>query len=289
MKRETPNEADPDGAHLRYVETRHGIGLGALVRPGGRSPSFLFVHGLASNARLWDGVATRLAAAGFPSVAIDQRGHGLSQQVGDGFDFDTLTGDLADAIEAADLGPVVAVGQSWGGNVVVELAARFPHQVAAVAVIDGGFLRLADDFPKWESAREALAPPVTNGVRLEDMRRGMAARLEGFDAAAIEAQLANFRLTDAGTVQARLQRRNHFAILEQLWAHNPDAVASRIDAPVLVMAVDGGSPNKQARVAEFAAAAGATVLWMEGHHDIHAQQPGRVAESLIGWTATVLP
>ena len=43
---------------------------------------------------------------------------------------------------------MVAVGQSWGGNVVVELAARFPHQVAAVAVIDGGFLRLADDFPR---------------------------------------------------------------------------------------------------------------------------------------------
>ncbi len=289
MKRATPNAATPDGAQLRYVDTRDGIGLGALIRPGDRSPSFLFVHGLASNARLWDGVASRLAADGFPSVAIDQRGHGLSQQVAGGFDFDTLAGDLVDVIEAADIGPVVAVGQSWGGNVVVELAARRPDRVSAVALIDGGFLRLADDFPTWETARQALAPPAINGVPLEDMRRAMQARLEGFDGVAIEGQLANFRVTEAGTVQARLQRENHFAILEQLWAHDPDAAAATISSPILAIAVDGGSPNKQVRVTEFAAAARATVLWMEGHHDLHAQQPDRVADALTNWIAEVLP
>ena len=57
----------------------------------------LLVHGLASNARLWDGVASRLAADGHPVAAVDQRGHGQSDKPDGGYDFATLTEDwLAD-------------------------------------------------------------------------------------------------------------------------------------------------------------------------------------------------
>ena len=276
-------------ALLSNIETRSGTQLSVRTRHGEQQPAFLFVHGLASNARLWDGVADRLAEAGIPSIAVDQRGHGLSQQVDSGYDFVTLAQDLVDVVQKADRGPVIAVGQSWGANVVVELAARYPRHVAGVGLIDGGFLRLADDFPTWEAARKALAPPILNGVRLEDMRHGMRSRLEDFDEAAIEAQLANFAVTDAGTVRARLKRHNHFAILEHLWAHDPDAAARTVAAPILVIAVDSGSSTKAVRVDEFAAAGDAEVRWMEGHHDIHAQQPDLVAATLTDWAAEVLP
>ena len=87
------------------------------------------MHGLASNARLWDGVATRLAAAGHPVAAVDQRGHGQSDKPDDGYDFATLTEDLAailaDLDWQGDRTPLVA-GQSWGANVVLELAVRQP-------------------------------------------------------------------------------------------------------------------------------------------------------------------
>ncbi len=36
--------------------------------------------------------------------------------------------------------PVVA-GQSWGGNVVLELAARRPELVRGIVCVDGGWLR----------------------------------------------------------------------------------------------------------------------------------------------------
>ncbi len=45
-----------------------------------RERSYILVHGLSSNARTWDQVAARLAAAGHQVVAIDQRGHGLSEK-----------------------------------------------------------------------------------------------------------------------------------------------------------------------------------------------------------------
>ena len=57
----------------------------ALRRADGDRRPFLLVHGLSSNARLWDGVGRRLAAAGHQVVAVDQRGHGRSEQVADGY------------------------------------------------------------------------------------------------------------------------------------------------------------------------------------------------------------
>ena len=117
----------------------------------------------------------------------------------------------------------------------------------------------------------------------------MAARLVGFSPDAIEAQLANFEEDERGTIHARLRRHNHFAILEQLWNHNPDIAAAQVKAPMLTIDVEGGSPQKPTRVAEFAAASGTTVHWMSGHHDVHAQQPAAVAQLLLDWTKQVLP
>jgi pimeloyl-ACP methyl ester carboxylesterase len=95
-----------------------------------------------------DDVATAVAAFGHDSVAVDQRGQGLSSQVDDGFDFATLAADL-DAVIDATLGrPVIAVGQSWGANVVLELAAQYPNSV--LALVDGGFARFSEAFPSWE-------------------------------------------------------------------------------------------------------------------------------------------
>lgn len=92
--------------------------------PGARS--FLLVHGLASNAQLWGGMSAELAARGHRVVAVDQRGHGLSSKVDDGFDFATLTDDLVAVADAMDLERPVVVGQSWGANVALELAVRHP-------------------------------------------------------------------------------------------------------------------------------------------------------------------
>ena len=41
-------------------------------------PKFVLIHGLASNARMWDGVGAALAERGYASIAVDLRGHGRS-------------------------------------------------------------------------------------------------------------------------------------------------------------------------------------------------------------------
>ncbi len=270
---------------VRDVRLRARDGTGLATRWWGAEARFLLVHGLASNARLWDGVGAELAARGTGAVAVDQRGHGRSDKPGVGFDFATLAEDLATVV--GDHGPVVAAGQSWGGNVVLELAARHPELVRGVVCVDGGFIRLADAFPTEDAMLVALSPPRFDGLDRATLEAGLRARLAGWPESAVHGQLANFTFGDDGSVRAHLSRDDHHTILGHLWRHDPDALADRVSVPILVLAVPGGQlSDKEARVAAFAAShPRAEVRWVEGEHDIHAQHPDLVAEALVRFEA----
>src|SRR3989440_6867696 len=116
------------------VRVAQGVFLHVRRWPGEKRP-FLLVHGLSSNARLWDGVAAELSAAGHAVHAVDLRSHGDSDAPPDGYDTATAAEDVA----ALGLTGVVAVGESWGGSVVVTLAAKHPEGGTALALIDGGW------------------------------------------------------------------------------------------------------------------------------------------------------
>ena len=101
------------GIELRVLRWQPPLDSGTVAASGA---PFLLVHGLASNARLWDGVARRLASAGHSAVAVDLRGHGHSDKPESGYDFATIVEDMRALIGALGLGferPIL-VGQSWG-------------------------------------------------------------------------------------------------------------------------------------------------------------------------------
>jgi len=128
-------------------------------------PPFVLVHGLSSNAHTWDGVARRLAEAGHRVVAVDQRGHGLSDKPDGDYDFDTVTDDLALLIDALGLDQPIVVGQSWGGNVMLALGARYPKLARGLGFIDGGTIDLqARPDGEWEQIKERLRPPKLAGT-----------------------------------------------------------------------------------------------------------------------------
>jgi pimeloyl-ACP methyl ester carboxylesterase len=242
----------------------------------------LLVHGLASNARLWDGVAQRLGSAGHPVVAVDQRGHGRSDVPPDGYDTQTCAADLSALI--ATLGwtgaraPVVA-GQSWGGNVVLNLAARH-GKVAAIALVDGGWLRPGARFATFEECWQVLAPPSFEGMRYSGLAAQIAARHPDWPPEAIAGTLANLVELDDGGVRARLAREHHKSILRSLWQDDPRELYPQVSVPVLLMPADaqvGSAPVVEAaqllpdcRVSEYVGA----------DHDLHAQHPARCALDL---------
>jgi pimeloyl-ACP methyl ester carboxylesterase len=250
---------------------------------------FLLVHGLASNARLWDGVATALAGAGHPVVAVDQRGHGLSDKPDAGYDMATVADDLAALIGQLGLDRPVVAGQSWGGNVVLELAHRHPTLVAAIACVDGGWLHLRDRFPDWDECAQAMRPPALAGQRRDAIAERMRLFHPDWTAEAIEGAMANFEVLRDGTIRPWLTLERHLAVLRGMWEHTPRERYPTLEPRVLLVPADDGSGGewsraKRAAVDEAAAAIpSARVRWYgpPADHDVHAQHPVALAHDLM--------
>ena len=276
----------------RRVTLDNGISLRVIERGEGE-PRWLLVHGLASNARLWDGVATRLASAGAATVAVDQRGHGLSDRPDEGYDMATVADDLARLVTALGWERVVLAGQSWGGNVVLEALARHPDRFLGAVCIDGGFIRLRDRFDDWESCAEALAPPHLIGTPVEEMRGWVDRSAHDWPEEGRLGTMANFEVRADGTIAPWLTRQRHMAILEGMWNHDPVAAISGVEAPVHVIAADTGDRwfDKNAAIEQLAAAASdIEVTWFRpAHHDVHAQQPDAVAEVMRRFAERLAP
>lgn len=269
----------------RRIVTAGGVGISGIARPGFRSVAFLLVHGLASNARLWDGVGDCLSERGFPSLAVDQRSHGQSDRVDGPFDLRTLAADLLSVIDQTfptDTS-VVAVGQSMGGNVVLELARRTPERVNGLACIDGGFITLSRSFPDWRTASAKLAPPSFDDVSYSGLERKLREHFAGWPESGVLGQLANFEVAEDGKARPHLRRDHHFLLLRELWKHQPRRIAPLLKCPVLVVATAqtvAGRASKRESVSRFAELlANGRVIWLDAHHDLHAQYPRLTA----GW------
>jgi pimeloyl-ACP methyl ester carboxylesterase len=69
-------------------------------------------------------------------IAPDQRGHGLSDKPVARYASEDLARDAHGLITRLECTPVVAVGHSMGGRVAAHLAALYPEDVKALAILD---------------------------------------------------------------------------------------------------------------------------------------------------------
>jgi pimeloyl-ACP methyl ester carboxylesterase len=288
---ETRRIAGPGGVEL-------AVDVWALPRRAvPERPGFVLIHGLASNARLYDGVAARLVDAHHATATLDLRGHGRSDKPDDGYDYDTMCADVAAVLDilTGDLGqeafgrPVV-VGQSFGGNLVLELAARYPDRVSGVACIDGGTIDLGPRFSSWEELSEALAPPKIEGARYEELESRFFEWHPDWPEAGIRGSLANFEVRPDGTVAPWLTLDHHLKILRSMWESPATALYPKVKVPVLLLPVDSpGAPaawseaKREGTDQALVALEQAQVHWFSpAEHDVHAQHPDQVAEVLLG-------
>lgn len=271
------------------IDVADGVQLAAdRWEPDGQGRTgvpFVLVHGLASNARLWDGVADRLTRLGHPVVTVDLRGHGRSSKPDTGYDLPTVAGDLVRLLAELRVERPVVVGQSWGGNVVLELAVRDPSAIRGIACVDGGWLEPQTAFRDWPACRAALAPPRLVGRPMREIERHVRASHPDWPETGIQGTLANFEIRADGTVAPWLTYDRHLLVLRGLWDHRPSQRYPAVTVPVLLLPADGGAGDrpgrKQASVdAAAAAIPRARTHWFVGDHDIHAQHPDEVGDVL---------
>ena len=203
---------------------------------GGDGEPLLALHGLASSGHWYRRVAPLLSNR-YRVIAPDQRGHGATTQAPAGYDWQTLAEDVVRLMDHFGISRAPALGHSWGGHVVSNLAMRFPDRVSRVVMIDGGFQDggLLPE-PTWEAFRQRLAPRLVAGTREEYLDR-LAANLSfcwGADLA--EIALTMVHEGPDGQMYDNLRPQNHAQVLETMWNEPPSVVLPRITAPALVIA-----------------------------------------------------
>lgn len=251
----------------------------------------MLVHGLASNALLWQPVAARLASAGHAVVAVDLRGHGLSEQAASGYNTQTCGADVNTLIQQVGWNerPVIC-GQSWGAHVALDAAAA--DTVAGVVCVDGGWIALSANFSTFDECWQALAPPDFTNTRFAEVREFIEKLTSDWPAGSVDLVMGNLEKMPGGGARNHLSREHHHDILRSMWDESladPSPLQSVL-VPTLLMVAGESDGAQKAQLVERAAARlrDSRIEWFPGaHHDLHAQQPDLVAESLLEFVGSL--
>ncbi len=250
----------------------------------------VLLHGLASSSQIWSSVAPLLAESS-RVIALDQRGHGRSDKPDNGYDFASVVGDLDAFLRELAIERPVLVGHSWGANVALEYAAKYPGWVAGLVLVDGGL----DELPSradttWEQIEHDMAPPdLTHFTPRELVAQVKEWEWGTFWNDRVEAAvLSLFEVDERGKVRPRLSRSNHLRIVRAIWEQPLASIYPGVRCPVLILPAlntddDEAIERKRAKVAQAEALLrDPRVRWFEEtFHDVPLQSPRELA-AVIG-------
>lgn len=150
---------------MAYVKTRDGTDL--YVKDWGAGRPVILLHGWPLNADSWDPQSMALANAGFRIIAYDRRGFGRSAQPWNGYDYDTLSDDLADVMkETGTDGDATIVGFSMGGGEVARYMSRHDGKgVVAAGLISSvvPYMLQTNDNP--DGTPQSTFDQIADGIR----------------------------------------------------------------------------------------------------------------------------
>src|SRR5688500_3278310 len=135
------------------------------ISPDHPQRTFIFIHGFGGQAEQWHYQLQKFALEN-RVIALDLRGHGLSDKPSRGYEMSRIIEDLETALTLLKVkGKFVLVGHSFGGAVVTEYTLKNPDRVERLVLIAtaGEFklattLKLALSLPPWVLR---LAEPFT--------------------------------------------------------------------------------------------------------------------------------
>jgi pimeloyl-ACP methyl ester carboxylesterase len=245
-----PSRVEPSLEPAGYVvEVRPGDRIHFLDWGGRGEPGVLLIHGLSNTAWSWAPVARRLIGTR-RVVAMDLRGHGLSDAPTGAYRAEDLAGDVVAAAEgsgvlAPDGGEVVLAGHGFGAIVAAWAAAELGRRCVRLVLVDGG----------WED----LA--ATSGMDVEEFLRGLDEPPEVL--ASLDAFLADRRDYDPRSWEADQDRAARATVVETpagrvvpatrphaleasvraMFDYRPAEVLGRVEAPIVGLAATSPPPG----------------------------------------------
>jgi pimeloyl-ACP methyl ester carboxylesterase len=246
------------------------------------------LHGLASSSHWYD-IVVPLLRDHYRIIAPDQRGHGQTTQATTGYDWATLSGDVARLMDHLGMDKAAVLGHSWGGNVATNMAALYPDRVNRVVMIDGGFLGGQNSRDtNWEEFSQRVRPRDVSGKREEFLDR-LRVQLADCWSDDLERIVQTMVYEDAeGQIRDILHPDNHAQVIRAMWDQPPSTVLPLITCPAMIVAAgprpDRAGSDFSIRREEMVAAAAENlkdgqVHWIPNTiHDIGYHKPVELAD-----------
>jgi long-chain acyl-CoA synthetase len=105
------------------------------ISPDRPQRTFVFLHGFGGQAMQWKYQLQKYALTN-RVIALDMRGHGLSDKPGTGYDMPRIQADLETALNILKVTvPFILVGHSYGGAIAADFAASHPDRLERLILI----------------------------------------------------------------------------------------------------------------------------------------------------------
>lgn len=139
-RRLTPEEMYPageGGVIARMLDLSSGIRARVVEAGNKTSPPIVLVPGWGCSVWIFHENIVALAAAGYRVVAVDPKGHGLSDKPREpaGYTVSAMRDNLIEILDALGMQRVALVGHSMGAAIVARVAERAPHRVSGVVLV----------------------------------------------------------------------------------------------------------------------------------------------------------
>jgi non-heme chloroperoxidase len=268
---------------IKLVRDRSDVEL--YFEDHGTGQPVVLIHGFPLSGRSWEKQEAALIEAGYRVIAYDRRGFGASGKPYEGYDFDTLAGDLDNLMTDLDLTDAVLVGYSMGGGEVARYLGTYGSGRVAKAAFMSAItpaLGKSDDNP--EGVDKGVFEGIKDGIRADryaflDEFYGNFYNLD---------KLRGTRVSDAlvrwsWNVAAGASPKGTLDVVDS-WLTDFRGDLAKIDVPVLVLhgTEDRILPIEVTGARTHAALPDATYVVVEGApHGLLATHPDEVNKALL--------
>jgi pimeloyl-ACP methyl ester carboxylesterase len=286
---------EPDGfvVVVEPGDRIHFLDWGGQGQPG--DPGVLLIHGLSNTAWSWTPVARRLRDDRHV-VAMDLRGHGLSDAPTEGYDETTFADDVLAAAEGSGLladdgDQVVLAGHGFGAIVAAWAAVELGRRCAGLVLVDGGWesLEAASGIDVEEFLRGLDEPPEVMASMTAFLADRAAFDPSTWDADQERAARATVVETHAGKVVSASRPHAVEASVRAMFRYDPLVTLAAVTAPIVALAAaddehgSRGVALAAASAARAAAGRGRIRAASFGHdgHNLMRYRPEAVSAAII--------
>jgi len=149
---------------MSVVKTEDNVNL--YVKDWGQGRPVLLMHGWPLSADSFDDLSMAIANAGMRAIAYDRRGFGRSDQPWNGYDYNTLSDDLAAVMDQTGAKDATLLGFSMGGGEVARYMSRHGGRNVQQTILISSvvpYLLKTDDNPK--GVDQGVFDSMTQGMK----------------------------------------------------------------------------------------------------------------------------